>query len=222
MARKGNSNLRGLEVSALARPAAPFQGRCPSKGLSRPGPEGRPLEFSAGPGFFSSGCCGSTLHVFASRRASPFSKPGAGPAACPAPLRTLAPRSRPRGGSTPSPAPRAPIFSSALLSARPAGRPLRFHWCERGDSNPHGLPHRILSPARLPVPPLSPSHFLHCPPEPPRSFRAEAAWCGMQSGVEISTGRALLPANRSDSDAWRARPDSNGGPAASKADALSG
>ncbi len=28
-------------------------------------------------------------------------------------------------------------------------------WCERGDSNPSGLPHRILSPARLPVPPLS-------------------------------------------------------------------
>ena len=27
--------------------------------------------------------------------------------------------------------------------------------CERRDSNPHGLPHRILSPARLPVPPLS-------------------------------------------------------------------
>src|SRR2546427_5944493 len=25
-------------------------------------------------------------------------------------------------------------------------------WCERRDSNPHGLPHRILSPARLPVP----------------------------------------------------------------------
>ena len=23
-------------------------------------------------------------------------------------------------------------------------------WCERGDSNPHGLPHWILSPARLP------------------------------------------------------------------------
>ncbi len=31
-------------------------------------------------------------------------------------------------------------------------------WCERGDSNPHGLPHRILSPARLPVPPLSRGH----------------------------------------------------------------
>src|SRR5690606_5805044 len=29
-------------------------------------------------------------------------------------------------------------------------------WCERGDSNSHGLPHWILSPARLPIPPLSP------------------------------------------------------------------
>ena len=27
--------------------------------------------------------------------------------------------------------------------------------CERGDLNPHGFPHWILSPARLPVPPLS-------------------------------------------------------------------
>src|SRR3989304_7985074 len=29
-------------------------------------------------------------------------------------------------------------------------------WCERGELNPHGVPHWILSPARLPVPPLSP------------------------------------------------------------------
>ena len=28
-------------------------------------------------------------------------------------------------------------------------------WCERGDSNPHGLPHWHLKPARLPIPPLS-------------------------------------------------------------------
>src|SRR5690348_16354253 len=27
--------------------------------------------------------------------------------------------------------------------------------CERRDSNPHGLPHWLLRPARLPVPPLS-------------------------------------------------------------------
>ena len=30
-----------------------------------------------------------------------------------------------------------------------------WSWCERGDSNPHGLPHWHLRPARLPVPPLS-------------------------------------------------------------------
>ena len=28
-------------------------------------------------------------------------------------------------------------------------------WCERGDSNPYRFPYWILSPARLPVPPLS-------------------------------------------------------------------
>src|SRR5262249_15595860 len=28
-------------------------------------------------------------------------------------------------------------------------------WCERRDSNPHGVTHRFLKPARLPVPPLS-------------------------------------------------------------------
>ena len=34
-------------------------------------------------------------------------------------------------------------------------RPLRDHWCERGDSNSHGQCRWILSPVRLPVPPLS-------------------------------------------------------------------
>ena len=29
------------------------------------------------------------------------------------------------------------------------------HWCERGDSNPHGFPRQILSLVRLPIPPLS-------------------------------------------------------------------
>jgi len=28
-------------------------------------------------------------------------------------------------------------------------------WCERGDSNPHGLTRQILSLVRLPIPPLS-------------------------------------------------------------------
>jgi hypothetical protein len=31
----------------------------------------------------------------------------------------------------------------------------RKEWCERGESNPHGLPRQILSLVRLPVPPLS-------------------------------------------------------------------
>ena len=35
------------------------------------------------------------------------------------------------------------------------GADRRSHWCERGDSNPHGLPRQILSLVRLPIPPLS-------------------------------------------------------------------
>src|SRR5690606_3069860 len=34
-------------------------------------------------------------------------------------------------------------------------------WCERRGSNSHGLPHRILNPARLPIPPLSPESGRH-------------------------------------------------------------
>src|SRR5205823_9721179 len=41
----------------------------------------------------------------------------------------------------------------------------RENWCERRDSNSHGFPHWILSPARLPVPPLSP---VPCAPETSR------------------------------------------------------
>src|SRR6185503_4124509 len=36
----------------------------------------------------------------------------------------------------------------------------RSIWCERGELNPHELPHGILSPARLPIPPLS--RWLSC------------------------------------------------------------
>ena len=40
--------------------------------------------------------------------------------------------------------------------------PLIFRRCERGDSNPHGFPHWILSPARLPIPPHSQAfHIKH-------------------------------------------------------------
>src|SRR6185295_18319443 len=31
----------------------------------------------------------------------------------------------------------------------------RAVWCERGDSNPHGLPRQLLRLVRLPIPPLS-------------------------------------------------------------------
>ena len=44
----------------------------------------------------------------------------------------------------------APTLSTSFPSAAP-----RFAQCERGESNPHTLRYRILSPARLPVPPLS-------------------------------------------------------------------
>jgi hypothetical protein len=35
----------------------------------------------------------------------------------------------------------------------------KVSWCERGDSNPHGLPRQILSLVRLPISPLS--HLAH-------------------------------------------------------------
>src|SRR5205814_10600106 len=35
-------------------------------------------------------------------------------------------------------------------------RARRLRGCETADSNSHGLPHWILSPARLPIPPLTP------------------------------------------------------------------
>ena len=50
--------------------------------------------------------------------------------------------------------------------------------CERGDSNPHGLLHWILSPARLPVPPL-PRHSSSYPDRPPSPSPAA---CRTESG----------------------------------------
>ena len=46
----------------------------------------------------------------------------------------------------------------AQIPANRAGCQLRCRvscWCARGDLNSHGLPHWILSPARLPVSPLA-------------------------------------------------------------------
>src|SRR5262249_36052826 len=45
-------------------------------------------------------------------------------------------------------------ISSAFIDSESAS-------CERRDSNPHGFPHWILSPARLPIPPLS-QHLFDC------------------------------------------------------------
>ena len=49
-------------------------------------------------------------------------------------------------------------------------------WCERGDSNPQGLPHWHLKPARLPIPPLSrsPTNAQYAVPEP---------WMGIVTGA---------------------------------------
>src|SRR5262245_19318276 len=49
----------------------------------------------------------------------------------------------------------APLACSHLLNVN-LHRGSRI-WCERGELNPHGLPLWILSPARLPIPPLSQS-----------------------------------------------------------------
>ena len=58
------------------------------------------------------------------------------------------------GGSIPAPGFR---FACPVRTAQGAVsvRRLARSWCERGDSNPHGLPHWHLKPARLPIPPLS-------------------------------------------------------------------
>jgi hypothetical protein len=43
--------------------------------------------------------------------------------------------------------------------------------CERGDSNPHAFRHWILSPARLPIPPLSPALHRRCNRMAPQGLR---------------------------------------------------
>ena len=67
-----------------------------------------------------------------------------------------------------------------LLPASRRGRaraaPAWRCWCERGDSNPQGLPHWHLKPARLPIPPLSRSstNAQYAVPEP---------WMGIVTGA---------------------------------------
>ena len=58
-------------------------------------------------------------------------------------------------------------------------------FCERGDSNPHEFPHRILNPARLPVPPLS--HGDREEPKAPGSGRppGPVRWAGSRCSLEV-------------------------------------
>ena len=49
----------------------------------------------------------------------------------------------------------APELFDLHLHGRSTFMAIFGFWCERGELNPHGLPHWILSPARLPVPPRS-------------------------------------------------------------------
>src|SRR6266542_2978265 len=90
------------------------------------------------------------------------------------------------------------------------------NWCERRDSNPHGVTHRFLKPARLPVPPLSRggkdsggfsngqlraagatgsgSHAAGDPPRPPlrvyqfRHFRGTRSVIAIVCGIKCSPG----------------------------------
>ena len=72
------------------------------------------------------------------------------------PKRQLRVRAEPRndGGPVTDGGSPGPGRSTASRPA-PVHVPARRGWCERGDSNPHGLPHWHLKPARLPIPPLS-------------------------------------------------------------------
>src|SRR5256885_8100105 len=62
---------------------------------------------------------------------------------------------------------------SATVSVKP-----KENWCERRDSNSHGFPHWILSPARLPVPPLSP---VPCAPDEPDAVTPAGRASGWQA-----------------------------------------
>ncbi len=60
-------------------------------------------------------------------------------------------------------------------------------WCERGESNPHPLRDWILSPARLPIPPLSQLCVLKVP--------ARAFPCGARAEQGGKNQMGRLPAN---------------------------
>ena len=97
---------------------------------------------------------------------------------------TTAPRSR-TGTRRDRTGPLLPDSRRGCARAAPGWR----CWCERGDSNPQGLPHWHLKPARLPIPPLSrsPMNAQYAVPEP---------WMGIVVRVSRSRRRghrALLP-----------------------------
>ena len=52
-----------------------------------------------------------------------------------------------------------PVSASDTSPSRSDENSERQVWCAREESNLHGLPHRILSPARLPIPPLARKHL---------------------------------------------------------------
>src|SRR5256885_7221225 len=78
-----------------------------------------------------------------------------------------------------APGPRAPLPATVPSEAKE-------NWCERRDSNSHGFPHWILSPARLPVPPLSP---VPCAPDEPDA----ATPVGRASGYRFIIADAVRP-----------------------------
>src|SRR5690349_23321505 len=77
-----------------------------------------------------------------------------------------------------------PPSRTARLAAAHRFRPHAVAQCDRRDSNPHGLPHRILSPARLPVPPRSHGSTGNIAPYPPR------AKC-RRIGMSLAMGEAM-------------------------------
>ena len=72
----------------------------------------------------------------------------------------------------------------AVSNVDPQTIPPRMKWCERGELNPHELPHGILSPARLPVPPLS--------------RKADCAFRELDDNTEVIGQQADWPSGRPD------------------------
>ena len=85
-------------------------------------------------------------------------------------------------------------------------------WCERRDSNPHGSPHRILSPARLPVSPFSLGGSHPEPAPTTRSARRQARRApSFERPADIEL-RAGGPIDRSTTERARREDRRRGGP----------